>query len=84
VLSSTIGALAREVKQEFPSLSVARHTALRYNERIMNEANLEKIPHGVMVKIRALYNSLKSAERKFVDFILANPDGVRGGGCEWR
>jgi len=50
----------------------------------MNEANLEKIPHGVLVKIRAFYNSLKSAERKFVDFILANPDGVRGGGCEWR
>ena len=45
---------------------------------MMNESKLDKIPHGVLVKIRALYNSLKSAERKFVDFILANPDGVQG------
>lgn len=44
----------------------------------MNETNIEKIPHSVLVQIRALYSSLKSAERRFVDYILADPDGVPG------
>jgi len=59
-------------------LSVAVRVVLRYSEDIMNESNLEKIPHSVLVEIRALYNSLKSAERKFVDYILGNPDRVHG------
>lgn len=44
----------------------------------MNESNLDRVPHGVLVKIRALYDSLKSAERKLVDYLLAHPVDVPG------
>ncbi len=42
----------------------------------MNEANIDRVPHGVLIKIRALYDTLKSAERKLVDYLLENPADV--------
>ena len=42
----------------------------------MNAHNLEKIPHNCLIKIKAVYDSLKSAEKKAVDFILAHPEEV--------
>ena len=36
----------------------------------MNEANLLKIPHRCMLQIQAVYDNLKSAERKAADFIV--------------
>ena len=44
----------------------------------MNEHHLEKIPHNCLIKIKAVYDSLKSAEKKAVDFILAYPEEVNG------
>ena len=44
----------------------------------MNEANIDRVPHGVLIKIRALYDTLKSAERKLVDYLLENPVDVQG------
>ncbi len=44
----------------------------------MNEANIDRVPHGVLVKIRALYDTLKSAERRLVDYLLENPFDVQG------
>jgi DNA-binding MurR/RpiR family transcriptional regulator len=43
----------------------------------MNEANIDRVPHGVLIKIRALYDTLKSAERKLVDYLLENPADVK-------
>lgn len=40
----------------------------------MNERNLIKIPHNCLIKIRAVYDSLKTAERKAVDFLLEHPE----------
>ena len=40
---------------------------------IMNETNIDRVPHGVLIKIRALYDTLKSAERKLVDYLLETP-----------
>lgn len=42
----------------------------------MNERHLEKIPHNCLIKIRAVYDSLKSAEKKAVDFILEHPEEI--------
>jgi len=43
----------------------------------MNESNIDRIPHAVMIKIRALYDTLKSAERKLVDYLLESPVDVK-------
>ncbi len=43
----------------------------------MNEANIDRVPHGVLIKIRALYDTLKSAERRLVDYLLENPVDVQ-------
>jgi len=42
----------------------------------MNERHLIKIPHNCTIKIRAVYDSLKTAERKAVDFLLEHPDEI--------
>jgi len=44
----------------------------------MNESNLDKVPHNVLIKIRALYDSLKRAERRLVDYLLAHPEDIAG------
>lgn len=43
----------------------------------MNEKNLEKIPHNCLIKIKAVYDSLKTAEKKAVDFILDSPEEIK-------
>lgn len=43
----------------------------------MNERNLDKIPHNCLIKIRAVYDSLKTAEKKAVDFLLEQPEEVQ-------
>ncbi len=43
---------------------------------IMNEETYAKIPHSCALKIQAMYPTLKSAERRAVDFLIANPDRV--------
>ncbi len=43
----------------------------------MNETNVDRVPHAVMIKIRALYDTLKSAERKLVDYLLESPIDVK-------
>jgi RpiR family carbohydrate utilization transcriptional regulator len=43
----------------------------------MNETNIDSVPHGVLIKIRALYDTLKSAERKLVDHLLESPLEVK-------
>ena len=42
----------------------------------MRDDNLARIPHPCALKIQAMYPNLKSAERRAVDFLLANPDRV--------
>lgn len=44
----------------------------------MNEEHLEKIPHNCVLKIKAVYDSLKTAERKAVDFLLRAPEEIAG------
>ena len=43
---------------------------------IFSEETIAKIPHSCALKIQAMYPTLKSAERRAVDFLLANPDRV--------
>jgi RpiR family carbohydrate utilization transcriptional regulator len=43
----------------------------------MNESNLERIPRHCGLKMKSVYTTLKSAERKAVDFILLNPDEIK-------
>ena len=43
----------------------------------IEERNLGKIPHSCMVKIQAIYDSLKSAEKKAADLLLEQPDLFR-------
>lgn len=43
---------------------------------MMNEHHLEKIPHNCLIKIKAVYESLKTAEKKAVDYILAHPEEI--------
>ena len=40
--------------------------------------NIELLPHALFVKIKAVYGSLKSAERRVADLMLKNFDNVRG------
>lgn len=42
----------------------------------IEESAAKNLPHHIVVKMQALYNSLKSAERKAADFILTSPDIV--------
>ena len=43
----------------------------------MNERNLERIPRNCGLKIKAVYTTLKTAERNATDFILQHPDDVK-------
>jgi DNA-binding MurR/RpiR family transcriptional regulator len=43
----------------------------------MNERNLERIPRSCGLKIKAVYATLKNAERNATDFILQHPDDVK-------
>lgn len=36
----------------------------------------EQIPHGCLIKIKGIYNSLKNAERKAVDYLLSSPGRI--------
>ncbi len=42
----------------------------------MRDENLAKLPHACALKIQAMYPNLKSAERRAVDFLVANPERV--------
>lgn len=42
----------------------------------MNEEHLDRIPHNCVLKIKAVYDSLKTAERKAVDFLLESPEEI--------
>ncbi|UCF06327.1 MAG: MurR/RpiR family transcriptional regulator [bacterium] len=44
----------------------------------MNEANLTRIPRNCVLQLLAVYDNLKSAERKAADFILADPERISG------
>ena len=56
-----------------------RDTLLSYEEEHkMNSRNLIRIPHECALRIQAIYDDLKSAERKAVDFILEQPEVIPG------
>ncbi len=42
----------------------------------MDTIDHEEIPHACMLQMQAVYESLKSAERKAADYLLSNPRGV--------
>jgi DNA-binding MurR/RpiR family transcriptional regulator len=42
------------------------------------DSQAERIPHRCLLKLKGLHHSLKSAERKGADFLLAHPDEVAG------
>ena len=42
----------------------------------INGNQLEKIPHNCLLKIKAVYDSLKTAEKKAVDFLLEHPEEI--------
>lgn len=44
----------------------------------MNEKHVDDIPRGCLVKIRSVYDTVKSAERKALDFILEKPKDIAG------
>ena len=44
----------------------------------MNERNVSHVPRECLVKIRSVYPSVKSAERKAIDYILSRPRSVAG------
>jgi DNA-binding MurR/RpiR family transcriptional regulator len=53
-----------------------RDTAVARKQRAMHnltEDTTRSIPHGCLLKIKATYDSLKTAERKAVDYILQHP-----------
>ena len=43
----------------------------------MNERNLDKIPRGCGLKIKSVYTTLKTAERKAADYILRCPEEIK-------
>jgi RpiR family transcriptional regulator, carbohydrate utilization regulator len=56
----------------------------------ISEESAELIPHSCMVKLQAIYDTLKSAERKAADLLLENPkflseasivEAAEAGGC---
>ncbi|HLH53416.1 MAG TPA: MurR/RpiR family transcriptional regulator [Verrucomicrobiae bacterium] len=40
----------------------------------------EKVPHRCLIRLRGIYHSLKTAERKAADYLLASPANVQGSG----
>ncbi len=44
----------------------------------MNEKRINGIPRGTLVKIRSVYDTVKSAERRAIDFIMDHPKEVPG------
>lgn len=44
----------------------------------ISEANAGKIPHNCLVKLQAVYDSLKTAEKKAADLLLEKPDFFAG------
>jgi DNA-binding MurR/RpiR family transcriptional regulator len=44
----------------------------------MNERRIDGMPRACLVKIKSVYDTVKSAERKAIDFILENPRQVPG------
>ncbi len=42
----------------------------------MENSTLDRIPHDCALKLQAVYGTLKTAERKAADFLLANPGEV--------
>jgi RpiR family carbohydrate utilization transcriptional regulator len=44
----------------------------------MATRSFEKVPHDVLIRIQALQVSLKRAERRIADYLLAHPDRIMG------
>ncbi|HUX51032.1 MAG TPA: MurR/RpiR family transcriptional regulator [Spirochaetia bacterium] len=44
----------------------------------MNETNLSHLPHDCAIQLQAVYDTLKSAERKAANFILSHPENIFG------
>ncbi len=44
----------------------------------MNENNFTYIPHNCVLNLQAVYETLKSAERKAADYILDSPEDIAG------
>jgi len=44
----------------------------------INEKSMETIPHSCLVKLQAIYDSLKSAEKKAADLLLEKPEFFGG------
>ena len=44
----------------------------------MNQENLSRMPHELALRVQAIYDDLKSAERKAADFILRSPQEIPG------
>lgn len=44
----------------------------------MNQANLARVPHECALRVQAIYDDLKSAEKKAVDFMLNYPEQIPG------
>ena len=44
----------------------------------MNQENLSRMPHELALRVQAIYDDLKSAERKAADFILRSPEEIPG------
>lgn len=42
----------------------------------MNEKNLSLVPHQCILSIKAVYDNLKTAEKKAIDFLLYNPEKI--------
>jgi DNA-binding MurR/RpiR family transcriptional regulator len=40
----------------------------------------EKIPHRCLIRLRGIYHSLKTAERKAADYLLASPEAIQSAG----
>lgn len=41
---------------------------------VINEHSAEKIPHSIVLKLQAVYDSLKTAEKKAADLLLEDPE----------
>ena len=44
----------------------------------MNQENLSRVPHDVALRVQAIYDDLKRAERKAADFVLKSPEEIPG------
>ncbi len=42
----------------------------------MNKINIDRVPHNCALKLQAVYDKLKSAEKKAADFIMQYPDQI--------